>query len=129
MILGGNPSAQVGTGFGFLPGVVIDQHFQNRHRLDRLLGVLAKYPTFLGIGIDKQTAIEVHGTAAKVLGNANVRVCMPTSSGKRPPDVQVLKAGEEVDLTVLAHVPAARAEAPLSKGHSGTAAERIPSSP
>src|SRR5207248_10378382 len=30
MIVGGNPEARVGTGFGLLPGVVVDQHFSNR---------------------------------------------------------------------------------------------------
>src|SRR5262249_28359202 len=35
MIVGGNPLAQVGDGFGLLPQVVIDQHFHNRNRLPR----------------------------------------------------------------------------------------------
>src|SRR5206468_722813 len=52
MITGGNPEAQVDTGFGLLPGFVIDQHFHNRNRLARLRGVLAKNPEYLGLGID-----------------------------------------------------------------------------
>jgi cyanophycinase-like exopeptidase len=42
MITDGNPQARVGEGFGLLPDVVIDQHFQNRKRQKRLLGVLKR---------------------------------------------------------------------------------------
>jgi cyanophycinase len=97
MILGGNPHAKVGVGFGFLPDVVIDQHFQNRKRLERLLFVLSTHPDCLGLGIDEQTAIEVHGQSATVLGNANVRMCL-CSVGLKSPRVQVLKAGQVIDL-------------------------------
>jgi cyanophycinase len=100
MIVGGNPSARVGSGFGLLPGVVIDQHFQNRHRLDRLMGVLAKHPECPGLGIDEQTALVIKGHVATVLGTANVRVCL-CASGGMPASVKVLKAGEEIDLTAL----------------------------
>src|SRR5262249_33890985 len=60
MITGGNPQARIGTGFGLLPDVVIDQHFENRRRQNRLLGVLSQYPRCLGLGIDEQTAVVVH---------------------------------------------------------------------
>ena len=52
MILGGRTPVAVGTGFGFLKGVVVDQHFLTRHRLDRLLGVLARYPQYPGLGME-----------------------------------------------------------------------------
>ena len=39
MITGGTREASVGTGFGFLPGFVVDQHFKQRNRFARLLGV------------------------------------------------------------------------------------------
>src|SRR5262249_54132559 len=41
MILGGFPEAQIGPGFGFLPGTIVDQHFLKRKRKDRLLQALA----------------------------------------------------------------------------------------
>jgi cyanophycinase len=97
MIQGGNPQAKVGAGFGFLPDVVIDQHFQNRKRLDRLLFVLSSHPDYLGLGIDEQTAIEVRGQNATVLGNANVRMCL-CSTGQKSPRVEVLKAGQTIEL-------------------------------
>jgi cyanophycinase len=96
MILGGNPAAQIGAGFGFLERVVVDQHFQNRNRLARLLGVLGKHRDCLGVGIDEQTAIVVNGRTAKVVGDANVRVCVSPGSAKE--NVRVLQPGDEFDL-------------------------------
>src|SRR5262249_10791612 len=100
MIVGGNPVARVGAGFGLLPGVVIDQHFQNRQRLPRLLGILARHPQYLGLGIDEETAVVVHRGQATILGNANVRLCLP-GAGETPAQVCVLKAGEQIDLGAL----------------------------
>jgi cyanophycinase len=100
MIVGGNPLAQVGAGFGLLPEVVIDQHFHNRNRLPRLLGILARHPQYLGLGIDEETAVVVHAGLATILGNANVRLCLP-GADKKPAQVRVLKAGEQVDLGAL----------------------------
>ena len=44
MIAGGTDTATTATGLGFLPGVVVDQHFTQRNRLKRLEGVIAKNP-------------------------------------------------------------------------------------
>jgi cyanophycinase len=127
MIVGGNPLAQVRRGFGFLPEVVIDQHFQNRNRLQRLLGVLARHPTCLGLGIDEETAVVVQGNRGTVVGRADVRLCLPSPAG-RPPSVRVLKSGQMIDLrnvllTVRAQPEAPRrAEAPAPRaGEEGTA--------
>jgi cyanophycinase len=100
MIRGGETLAEVGQGFGFLPGVVIDQHFMKRKREHRLLGVVGKHPQFLGLGIDEQTAVVVKGRTLSVLGNAEVRICSsPSSSG--PATALVLKAGAEMELGEL----------------------------
>jgi cyanophycinase len=100
MIVGGIREAEVGDGFGLLTGVVIDQHFWNRQRLTRLLGVLAKHPECPGIGIDEETALVVHGQTAMVEGIGNVRACL-CACGKLPASVQVLKDGEKLDLAAL----------------------------
>jgi cyanophycinase len=100
MIVGGREVAEVGTGLGLLTEVVIDQHFQNRNRLQRLLGVLAKHPDCPGVGIDEETALIVEGGSAIVEGNGNVRACLG-ARGTLPPSVQVLKSGEKLDLDAL----------------------------
>jgi len=62
-------------GFGFLEGVIIDQHFIKRKRLTRLINVIVDNPQFTGIGIDESTAIIVkRGTEFEVLGESQVIV-------------------------------------------------------
>jgi cyanophycinase len=63
----------LGAGFAFLIHVVIDQHFSQRHRLSRLLTVVAQNPRLQGIGIDEDTALLVqHGVGIEVLGSGVV---------------------------------------------------------
>ena len=100
MIEGGDPVARLGHGFGFLSRVVIDQHFGNRKRLRRLLGVLANNPSYVGVGIDEESAALVRGNILTALGNARVWLCRPTP-GDRPADVRVLRSGEHVRLDAL----------------------------
>lgn len=59
----------LGAGFGFLHGVVIDQHFSERKRLARLLSIVAQNPQLLGVGIDEDTALQLQaGGELEVLG-------------------------------------------------------------
>jgi cyanophycinase len=61
------------AGLGFLQRVVIDQHFSERHRLGRLLGIVAQNPYLLGIGIDEDTALVVeNGAGFEVIGNGAI---------------------------------------------------------
>jgi len=56
---GGTPKqrmAQLAAGLGVLPGVIVDQHFQQRNRLGRLLSLIAQNPSLLGLGVDEDTA-------------------------------------------------------------------------
>jgi cyanophycinase len=48
--------ATIAAGLGVLPGVIVDQHFQQRNRLGRLLSLIAQNPSLLGIGVDEDTA-------------------------------------------------------------------------
>jgi cyanophycinase len=48
--------AQIAAGLGVIPGVIIDQHFQQRNRLGRLLSLIAQNPSLLGLGVDEDTA-------------------------------------------------------------------------
>jgi cyanophycinase len=115
MITGGNPQAQVGAGFGLLPDVVIDQHFHNRKRQQRLLGVLGQHRTCLGLGIDEQTAVVLSGHTFTILGNANVAVCLPPSDQEPARVAKVLKAGDGDDLHLLGRSMVSR----LNSRHEG----------
>ena len=68
-------AVRLGAGLGFVPRVVIDQHFAQRHRIHRLLSVVAQTPFLLGAGIDEDTALIVHGRAGiEVIGEGTVTV-------------------------------------------------------
>lgn len=47
---------QMAAGLGILPGVIVDQHFEARNRLGRLLAIIAANPSLLGLGVDEDTA-------------------------------------------------------------------------
>ncbi|MFJ7752191.1 cyanophycinase [Peribacillus muralis] len=65
---------EIGIGFGFLDGLLIDQHFSQRGRFDRLLSAIAVNKELLGIGIDENTAILVKDGLFEVFGQHEVLV-------------------------------------------------------
>ncbi|HEX7984987.1 MAG TPA: cyanophycinase, partial [Duganella sp.] len=68
-------AVRLGAGLGFVQRVVIDQHFSQRHRIHRLLSVVAQTPFLIGAGIDEDTALIVHGRAGiEVIGEGTVTV-------------------------------------------------------
>ncbi|NEP17913.1 MAG: cyanophycinase [Leptolyngbya sp. SIO4C1] len=73
-------TVEMGPGLGFLPGIVVDQHFTQRGRLGRLLTALVMQPSALGIGIDENTAILVEGSEFEVIGTGAVTVIDETDS-------------------------------------------------
>ena len=60
-------------GMGLLEGAVVDQHFAQRGRINRLLSAVAQNPQVLGIGIDEDTAIVVRpDSVCEVVGAQTV---------------------------------------------------------
>jgi len=67
--------AQIAAGLGLLPGVIVDQHFQQRNRLGRLLSLIAQNPSLLGLGVDEDTAGVVGPDhVLEVIGRGSVTV-------------------------------------------------------
>jgi cyanophycinase len=67
--------AQIAAGLGLLPGVIVDQHFQQRNRLGRLLSLIAQNPMLLGLGVDEDTAGVVGPDGVmEVIGRGSVTV-------------------------------------------------------
>ncbi len=67
--------ACMGAGLGFVPHCIIDQHFSQRHRINRLLSLVARNPQLSGIGIDEDTALQLGpGAGMAVLGTGAVTV-------------------------------------------------------
>lgn len=100
MIAGGQTEPKMGTGFDFLPGSIVDQHFKARNRQDRLRKALTDHPGLVGFGVDEATALVVRGRRLQVFGNGTVSVLLAASSS-RPAREFELKARESHDLTML----------------------------
>lgn len=63
----------LGPGFGLLGfRAMIDTHFTQRRRLQRLFMVIAQNPETLGLGIDEDTALVVQGHIGEVAGKGSV---------------------------------------------------------
>jgi cyanophycinase len=98
------------AGFGFIKDAIIDQHFIQRKRHNRLISLVLEHPDLVGIGIDEETAILVFPDhTCKVIGRRTVMIYDPTGIKDITVDssdnfafsnmrVHVLKAGQRFDL-------------------------------
>jgi cyanophycinase len=93
-------------GLGLVPGLIIDQHFIARRRMNRLLSAVLDHPEHIGVGIGEATAIIVRGNHFIVMGKNSVIVIgsrtakrVRSGNGKLQSaagvKLHVLKAGQE----------------------------------
>jgi cyanophycinase len=61
-------------GLGLWPEVIVDQHFLQKGRFNRLALAVLDYPDLVGVGIDEETAAIVRGRQFEVIGNGNVTI-------------------------------------------------------
>ncbi|MCF8364518.1 MAG: cyanophycinase [Bacteroidales bacterium] len=61
-------------GFGFISNVAIDQHLLAMNRQFDIFEILDAHPGMLGLGLDENTAIVVHGNEFEVVGQSYVAV-------------------------------------------------------
>lgn len=67
------------TGLGFLPDIIVDQHFHNRNRMARLMSAVAIQPERIGIGIDEDTcALFESDSHLRVIGKGTVTIINPS---------------------------------------------------
>jgi cyanophycinase len=66
---------KMAPGMGLIEGVIIDQHFNQRGRIGRLLSAVAQNPHSIGIGIDENTAMILdYKNRFQVIGSGVVTV-------------------------------------------------------
>jgi cyanophycinase len=108
-------------GLGLVQGVLIDSHFSQRGRINRLLSALSERPADLGVGIDEDTALVLDGDRFEVLGTGIVTVVdatraalnsRPASSRDRPialsgVTLHILPSGYSFDLKTRTALPPA----------------------
>jgi len=101
-------SIEIVPGFGFLQDAIIDQHFVERERHNRLLSVVLERPAMIGAGIAEGTALEVapdgrwsvHGRGAVIIYDAreaSITGPASTSPGAAGIRMHVLPAGATYD--------------------------------
>jgi cyanophycinase len=86
MITGGNTGivptedgVNLAPGMGLINTVVVDQHFNQRNRLARLLSAVSYNPFLIGIGLDEDTAAFIdHDNVFTVVGSGAVTVVDPS---------------------------------------------------
>jgi cyanophycinase len=70
-----NRMVQLSAGLGILDGIVIDQHFEQRGRIGRLLALVAQSPSLLGVGVDEDTcAVVFTDKTLHVIGRGAVTI-------------------------------------------------------
>lgn len=84
MIAGGMSSGKIDGSLMLKPGlnlidkVVVDTHFGERGRFNRLLVGVNKLPGTLGIGLDEDTAVLIRNASALVVGTGHVTLFRPS---------------------------------------------------
>lgn len=100
---GNDDGVVVAPGMGFFERGWLDQHFLVRGRWGRLLVATLQEPTYdVGFGIDENTALVVDGRHGLVVGASGVVVI----DGRDDPTLDLLGAGDRIDLETLAVTPA-----------------------
>jgi cyanophycinase len=82
----------IGKGLGFLPAMVVDQHFGERKRLPRLQLAVKSFRTLGGVGIDENTAlvVDLKAKSASLVGAGGAILVQPSGA------VSTYRAGEAV---------------------------------
>lgn len=104
---GATPTA---VGLGLWNEAIVDQHFVQRGRFERLMTAVLDQPHLLGVGVDERTAIIVRDGAIEVMGEGQVVLIdargadvhateMQTARGVR---VSVLRGGETAKMGMAA---------------------------
>jgi cyanophycinase len=66
---------QTAAGLALVEGAIVDQHFEQRTRLGRLLSAIAQSPSLIGLGLDEDTCAIVHPNhTMEVIGRGAVTV-------------------------------------------------------
>jgi cyanophycinase len=90
----------LGPGFGFLGfRAIIDTHFTQRRRLQRLFMVIARNPELRGLGSEEDTALVVRGHLGEVVGRGSVTFV--DGRGTRFSNTEDVMRGQALTLSYL----------------------------
>jgi cyanophycinase len=88
-------------GLGLWPDAIVDQHFLQRQRGNRLISAVLDRPSLIGVGIDEGTAVIVRGSSFRVVGKSSVVVIDARNATTDKTATGELVAGVGLKLSVL----------------------------
>ncbi len=91
----------MGTGLGLTPSLIVDQHFVERERLNRLLSAVLDHPDRLGVGVSERTAIIVHNSEIRAFGDGSVIILDARSARVEKAEAGQLQSAREIRTHVL----------------------------
>jgi cyanophycinase len=91
----------LGKGLGLLTNVIVDQHFLQRQRGNRLISAVLDHPDTVGVGIDEATAAIFKDDGFEVVGKSSVVVIDARNAKREPAAPGQLVAGNGLSLAVL----------------------------
>lgn len=80
MIVGGKESPRFGKGLSLIPNVILDSHFDERNRMQRLIVAVESFGGY-GIGLSEDTGVVFRKGSFEVVGTGNVTLV--TAEGVR----------------------------------------------
>lgn len=93
---------RISEGLGLWPEVIVDQHFSERNRLERLEIAVQKHSDLIGVGIDERTAViyDEKQNRFQVTGAGTVTILRATdsTSGSTELEKTILEPGDSFDL-------------------------------
>lgn len=93
MIQSGSSTPNIATGLDLLSGAIIDQHFLQRDRFNRLLLAVREHPECTGVGIDEATAVVFRRGECRVVGDSYVTV-LTAKAGPASLAVRTFRSGQ-----------------------------------
>ena len=86
-------------GFGLCPQFLVDQHFTQRNRHDRLLTAILDHSEVIGVGISERTVFVIQGNVATVWGDGPVHLY--DARNANIPTIKVFQSAHDISFTLL----------------------------
>lgn len=98
---GSRSEAVMDRGLGLTTRLIIDQHFSERGRYGRLIGVLEDQPGSIGLGVDEDTAVVLTGNRLRVLGKGRASLIVPPQQSGAATSLYRLRADESAEAQLI----------------------------
>ncbi|MBL8758628.1 MAG: cyanophycinase, partial [Phycisphaerae bacterium] len=73
---------QIGQGMGFVPGVIMDSHFFERHRFGRLVAAIEASGLRTGLGVGEDACVEINLATGEAIGVSVAETLVVDASGQ-----------------------------------------------